>query len=926
MLKKKGSRELVICGIFILLFACLIVRMYKLQIIEGAEFSNNFELRSKKEISLKGMRGAIYDKNGEVLASNKLVYAVTLEDCGNYDTERERNLSLNSEIYHMLNLLKQNDEALNNGFKIYINENGKYRFSESGVSLKRFKADVFGKAKIEEMSDEQADATAEEIIDYLKSEQRFCLEGQKNNPYTKEEKEEYSLPEKFTQEEELKVIAVRYMLSLNTYQRYIPITIASDVSEKTVAAVLENQDKFIGVKIAEDSIRVYEGGDAFASIIGYTGVISGEELEENEDKYTHQSIVGKAGVEQSMDQSLQGKDGVKEVYVNNVGKIISDEETLEEPVTGKDIYLSIDKNLQIKTYKIIEKQLADIIVGNLIQGKEFDKTSVKDASEIKIPVYDTYYSLIGNNVVNVDELSRESASELEQSILARFQAEKNSVMGQLSDILLNQTITYQDTEKEMQTYQSFIVKNLDLFTEDNEENLAKKQELDQKWSSGEVSIMEYLTGCIEIDSIKRELLKSDEVYLTGDQAYQLLVDYIMEELGTNKTFDRLIYKYMLLDDVIYPKEVCLLLYEQEILSKEDEAYEKLLNDQISSYEFIVEKIKAVEITPAQLALDPCSASVVITETGTGKILACVSYPGYDNNRLANQMDNDYYYKLYNDKSIPFYNRATQQLSAPGSTFKPITVVAGLEEQQITPTTDILCDGVFDKVETELRCWKRSGHGTIMSAAEALQHSCNDYLCDISYRLGYIGNDRYMDGQALSYLQKYANLFDLDKKSGIELTESEPHVTDINGIPSAIGQGNNNFATVQLGRYVNTLANGGTSYNLSLIKQIGDEEKQPEVESEVELSSSTWDVVHTGMELYAQESESLKDFQIPVAGKSGTAQESKTRPDHALFIGYAPADNPEISIAVRIVNGYASRYAVDGSRKILEEYFELNNEE
>ena len=178
--------------------------------------------------------------------------------------------------------------------------------------------------------------------------------------------------------------------------------------------------------------------------------------------------------------------------------------------------------------------------------------------------------------------------------------------------------------------------------------------------------------------------------------------------------------------------------------------------------------------------------------------ACVSYPGYDNNRLANQMDDAYYDRIYNNAALPLYNRATQQLSAPGATFKPVTIIAGLSEGVTGVSTPVMCDGVFDKVDPPLRCWNHSGHGNVAGAADALQHSCNDYLCEVSYRLGMKGQQTFSDGQALEYIQKYAEMFDLDKKSGNELTESSPQVTDSYAIPSAIGQGTNNFSTVQLG--------------------------------------------------------------------------------------------------------------------------------
>lgn len=164
-----------------------------------------------------------------------------------------------------------------------------------------------------------------------------------------------------------------------------------------------------------------------------------------------------------------------------------------------------------------------------------------------------------------------------------------------------------------------------------------------------------------------------------------------------------------------------------------------------------------------------------------------------------------------------------------------------------------------------------------------------------------------------------------KKSGIELTESSPQVTDSYAIPSAIGQGTNNFSTVQLGRYVTTLANRGTSFRLSLVDQIDGIRQEPEQEGTVELPDEIWEAVHTGMEQYAQSTGIFEGFPIPAAGKSGTAQESRTRPDHGLFVGYAPADEPEIAVAVRIANGYEAGCAVECGREIFESYFNVGQQ-
>ena len=289
-----------------------------------------------------------------------------------------------------------------------------------------------------------------------------------------------------------------------------------------------------------------------------------------------------------------------------------------------------------------------------------------------------------------------------------------------------------------------------------------------------------------------------EKYLSLGEALNAAAAHLREELKGQRGFEKIIYNYMLMNDLILPDEVYEILYEQGALDKEDGDYQMWISGSLSAFDLTLRKLEKLEITPADLALDPCFGSAVVTDVQTGKVLACVSYPGYDNSRFANEIDQEYYRRVSQKESLPLFNRAPQQLSAPGSTLKPITIIAGMQEGVIDFHTSVFCDGVFEKVFPSAKCWNHAGHGEVDSVAGALQHSCNDYLCEVSYRLGMMGNEEFSDEQAVMYLRKYEELFDLDKKSGMELTESEPHITDNYGIPSAIGQGTNNFSTVQLG--------------------------------------------------------------------------------------------------------------------------------
>lgn len=934
----KITRTMILGAGLCFLFALLIGRLYRLQIVDGEKYADNFVLKTKREIRQKGVRGNIYDRNGKPLARNELVYNLTMEDSQTYPGSRERQLSLNGTIYRLLKVLEQNGDTPSQYLELTWDRQGGYTFTVEGTALARFRADVFGKASIDEMSEEESRADEEDIIAYLSGEDRFCLFSQGGKEYTSEEKQQYGLPEKLSEEEVLGIFHIRYALSLQAYQKYLAVTVAENVSDTSVAAILENQTEFTGVSIEEDTMRVYDGGEACASIIGYTGQISPEELEEKEEEgYASDAVVGKAGMEQYLEEELHGEDGSMEVLVDNMGRVIGSTGKSEEPQTGQDVYLTIDSDLQRKVYDILEKKIAEVLLENITDAKTFDKEHISDTTEIRIPIYEVYCALFHNHLIDTAHFVERDATKLEKEIQSRYEKQKEAICQEIAEVLSGKagqeetradadSGQYSGKEEVLREYETFIMEQVDLLYEEYEEDAA---EYEKQWENGDISLRGYLDAVIAEGWVRDEIFTGENDYLTQEEMYESVVDYIVDTLQDDSDFDLLLYEEMILEDRITPDEVILLLYAQGVLTQKDETYRTWRAGGMSAYAFFRAKIESLEITPADLALDPCSGSAVVTDTDTGEVLACVSYPGYDNNRLANEMDRDYYASLSQNKSLPLYNRATQQLSAPGSTFKPVTVIAGLEEGVIEPDTAVACDGIFDKVSPSLRCWNHAGHGKVSSASLALRHSCNDYLCEISYRLGMKGNKEFSDSQALSCLQSYAGLFHLDEKSGVELTESSPQVTDAYAIPSAIGQGTNNYATVQLGRYVNTIANEGDCYKLTLIRGIGQEEAAANVseetaaqpESHIELSESTWNSVHRGMEMYIESTGIFKGFEFPVAGKSGTAQESRLRPDHGLFIGYAPADTPEVSLAVRIVNGYTSENAVACGREILKAWSE-----
>ena len=921
--------------------ATLVRQLFELQIIQGEAYISKFESRTTKKRVIKSTRGNIYDRNGEELATNVLAYSVTFEDNGTYDSTREKNLTLNGIAYKVLKILESNGDSISTGFHIVLDEGGNYAFDvDEGFTLNRFRADIYGEPLIDNLTKKQKNATADQMIEFMSGKEGFSIVLYGDNAYTKEELTSHGLPENLSKQDILELSKIRYALSTNSFKKYMAVTIASNISEKSVAAIREDQPELQGIDIVEDSVRKYIDDASMGPILGYTGQASSEELEELRQKnpdYSNDAIIGKSGIEKYMETSLQGTDGEETVTVDNPGKVLKiDDSTRVEPVAGNDTYLTIDSSWQSAIYQILKQRVAGILLSKIEAAKTYD-FSVNDAAQIKIPIYDVYNALIANSVIDISKFSDANASDTEKKLYAKFQQKQQQVFDTITNRLTAENPpAVKDEDDQIQEYLTYICDDLlrDTLGIISKNAIDTSDSTYQKWTTDkDISLKDYLTYAASQNWIDISKFSTEGDYLDSDEVYRALTDYLIDYLKTDTNFSKLLYKYMLQEDTISGSEICLVLYEQGVLSKDDGSYEALASGSMTAYDFMINKIYTLEIEPAQLALEPCSASAVITDVKTGDVLACVSYPGYDNNRLANNMDTDYYRKLNKDLSTPFYNKATQERTAPGSTFKPVTAIAGLSEGVITDNDYIYCGGRFDKLPgAPLNCWLLSGHGAL-SIRDGIANSCNVFFSETAYRLGQNEEGTFNDNTAMQKLIQYANLMGLDKKSGLEISEASPQVSNELPIPSAIGQGTHSYTTSQLARYATVLASSGNVYNLSLLDKSTDsdgnllEDYTPEMIDHVDLSQSIWDDVHAGMEGVITKSNwgIFQDLNVTLAGKTGTAQQSKNRANHSLFIGYAPADNPQIAWAIRIANGYASTNSELVAKDILNYYFGLKDE-
>ncbi len=913
------SRLFVISVVILGMMATLAVHLFQLQIVNGESYQNDYINQTLTSVAVDSSRGVIYDRNGTPLAYNKLAYSITVKETGAYNGY-ERNLML----LNLRDILVSHGEEIVASVPIALDENGNYVFTTTSENRRLgFLRDVYGLQSVDELDDEEetrSASTAQDIVDLLVERYGIGAYGSRPEDGTYE----------VTKEETLDLIYIRYSMALNSYQRYLPTTVAQDVDMTTVADVLEHASELEGVEVEEDSIRVYENGEYFANIIGYIGQADSEELEALQGDggdYVTGDLIGKTGIEATMESQLRGTKGSQTMYVDSQGHILEivDE---AEPVAGNDIYLTIDSEETIAIYNILEQQLAGVLVSKIV-NEDVTITPNMSASQMFIPVKDVYYQLIGNNVLSISHFSEDDASETEQGIYAKYLGRKQQVIRELSNTLMNENaVAIAEESEEMQSYISYaynmLVNNNILVRDwiDTEDSMY------QEWQNDTCSFREFLLYALTNGWIDTNELDLEDRYSSTEETFSALVSKMEEILDTDSDFTKQIYRYMIDDETLTGRELCLALFDQGVLEYNADDYQSLSQgSSVTAYNFIKEKIANIEITPAQLALDPCSGSVVVTDVNTGQVLAMVSYPGYDNNLLMSS--STYYAQVSSDESLPLYPRVTQTRTAPGSIFKMITAIAGMEEGVLQPGETIQTRGIFTELGLNLRCQAYPGtHGTI-GIPEALQRSCNYFFCEVGYRLSLDSTGTYNETLGLNTIRKYSEDFGLGQKSGVEVYENDPHVTDENPIPSAIGQGSHSYTNTQMNRYAVTLATRGNVLDLNLISHVSSpsgerlETYGTEIINQLDYSETSWDVVWEGMRNVitgGSYNALFADLPVTVAGKTGTAEESLVRAPHANFICFAPYENPEIAVSVSIPYGYTAANAVQVAKATLEYHY------
>lgn len=446
-----------------------------------------------------------------------------------------------------------------------------------------------------------------------------------------------------------------------------------------------------------------------------------------------------------------------------------------------------------------------------------------------------------------------------------------------------------------------------------------------------------------------ELEGKEDRYSQSDIIGKTGIEYIMEDYLKGKNGVKQIY--MSIDGTITGEDVAKeATAGSDVILTIDANLQQVMQDTLKNSIESIQNSEKVKVT---------GASAVVMNVNNGEVLAMASYPDFNPQDFVGGISEEkwnYYTKESESeyaKMHPFVNRAISSPSSPGSTYKMVTALAGLETGKITTKEKINDVGIYKfAIDYNPRCWYSRGHG-YLNVTEAIVHSCNYFFYEVGNRVG------------IQNLAKYTKALGLGRKTQIELLGEEtgyvasPETSkslgqEWNGgdvLSAAIGQGNNSFTTIQMAKYTSMLANKGKDIDVTIVKSVidvnGNEIDKEEVKKyinerigikeeqteKLEFKEENLDAILKGMKGVTTESGGtaqsiFRNFNIEVGGKTGSAQTGRTDENgkkitNAWFVGFAPFDSPEIAIVVMIENGQHGSEAAVPARDIIAEYFGMN---
>ena len=600
-------------------------------------------------------------------------------------------------------------------------------------------------------------------------------------------------------------------------------------------------------------------------------------------------------------------------------------------------------NIELIKTNISDEDLNKCIL-NLVNLLNEQQVSYKDDFPIKINPFE--YTISGEELENWKEKNKIEQEATAEEAFNKFKSKYQITNDNVEDIRKIISIRYL-----IATTGYSATKSITIAEDVNDVVVAQINERNSEFPGVSIdtkSVRTYNNGTLAAHVIGYTRTISDDEYKERKDTYEM--DDIIGKTGIEAVFEEYLkgtsgekQVEMSVDGTITGEYTTKdAIAGSDVVLTIDANLQKVTEEALAN---CVEKIKSGGFAETY---DARGGSAVVMDVNTGDVLAMASYPSYEPQWFVGKLETDKWNYMNDSKTHPLLNKAIQGTYEPGSIFKMITAISGLESGTITPKEKINDTGVYRKYGLEMKCWYYTsyhrGHGYV-NVTQALQHSCNYFFYETGDRTG------------IDAISKYALHFGLGKKTGIELpseqtgtlAQREEGWGPGDTLNASIGQGDNSFTPVQIAKYISSIANGGTIVQPTIVKTIlnadGTEVPKEEIDNFVnqklgidntddgiQINPENIQIAREGMRMATSEAggtaySRFKDFKVEVAGKTGSAEagvdENQKDIVNAWFVCFAPYENPEVAVVVLIENGGHGNYAAEVARDVLDQYFGMN---
>lgn len=920
------DRYKVLIGIMIIVFVSIVVRLVYLQVFNYDEYKQRADTRSMRFLSEQAPRGKIYDSNGDILATNRQTYTLTFTETN----ESKKNFY--TTIDKVYDILKQNNQAILDNFKLRIDENGKLYFDVSGDTEKlRFLKDrglgdevknTLYKNKEGDLTAEEEDKIDQELLkitpdqafDYLVKEYKLYdvlnPTEEEAKAYAKMKPEEVTdiILKKYSLQDVRGYMVVKDAIKMQSFSGYKPVTIAKDINKDTAFIFYQRLNDLPGIDVSIEPMRYYPYNELGSSFLGYVASINGDQKAKYEARGYDAStdLIGKAGIEAAFENELKGVKGGTTVKVNSSGRKTEELYDLES-YPGNNVHLTVDKDIQYSAETSMKYLLDFLQTRNTLDYDANTKNATRGAA-VAIEV-DTgrVLALVSYPGFNPNEFAK---GELDPAVAKEyFQPDYEAFAQQfIARNALNKTVD------------DLFPKNSKTGVREDVYDLYPKRFYNYA-TLGMVAPGSTFKPLTSVAALEEGVITPNSTVTANGQNFGATYPEIFGTNPANFPRDK---NYTGTADLYTALEHSSNSYYFDSAVK---MYYKNGGDPYGDGRYKKSSITALD-----------SIAKYAWQFGLGVD------PNSDQKASTGIEISENFGQVYNFESFKKQTISLMKFTLVDSLQKGTFVNASSPE---FPTVDI---GVNDRDSKELA-----------TAKDAIKK-------DIEASLNKIGDGNPVDDKALTeaLTKDFKNLYNVypeyqdsiknfggikakveDEKvdKAINLTVQKTVAWVIGDIAyqivsprnltdSAIGQSISNFTPVQLASYVATLANGGTRYKTHLVDRITDaqgnlvEEFKPEVLNKVDMSKATLDAVKEGMRRVNAEGSAqfiMSKFPIATAGKTGTAtfrndQSDFGRTDYGVYISFAPLDNPKIAVATVLYDGGHGYYGASIARAIYETYF------